>query len=97
MEQMKQFIASLDDIPTAMLLANFLEIASILQRFIFYEREACWTGHLLESAQILPYLAAAGHYKYGLQSLPQYIVEMKKSQELHDALMKGIFVGRRFP
>jgi len=60
-EQMKQFVASLDDKPTAMLWVNFMEMASILQHFIFYEREACWTGHLLESAQMLRYLVAAGH------------------------------------
>ena len=48
---------------------------------------------------MLPYLTAAGHYKYGQQSLPLYLAEMKelpgKAPEVHEALMAGAFVGRR--
>ncbi len=56
-------------------------------------------GHLCESARMLPYLTAAGHFKYGQQSLPLYLSEMKKlpitAPEVHTALMHGAFVGRR--
>ena len=48
---------------------------------------------------MLPYLTAAGHYKYGQQSLPLYLEEMKKlpetAPEVHIAMSKGAFVGRR--
>ena len=46
-----------------------------------------------------PYLTAAGHYKYGQQSLPHYLFEMKNlhdtAPDVHKALMDGAFVGRR--
>jgi len=47
---------------------------------------------------MLPFLTAAGHYKYG-QSLPLYLKEMKDLTEfattVHQAMMGGAFVGRR--
>jgi len=46
---------------------------------------------------MLPYLTAAGHYKYGQQSLPLYLEEMKKlpetAPEVHIAMLKGAFVS----
>ncbi|KAJ4934022.1 hypothetical protein JOQ06_006830 [Pogonophryne albipinna] len=67
--------------------------------FIYYQREGYWAGDLCESARMLPYLTAAGHYKYGQQSLRLYLSEMKKlpetAPEAHEALMAGAFVGRR--
>ena len=48
---------------------------------------------------MLPYLTATGHYKYGQQSLPLYLTEIKKLPEaapdVNEALMAGVFVGRR--
>ena len=48
---------------------------------------------------MLPYLSAAGHFKYSQQSLPLYLSEMKKlpitAPVVHTALMQGAFVGRR--
>ena len=48
---------------------------------------------------MLPYLTAAGHFKYGQQSLPLYLSEMEKlpisPPEVHMALMQGAFVRRR--
>ncbi|KAJ4940066.1 hypothetical protein JOQ06_026376 [Pogonophryne albipinna] len=77
----------------------FLEMSDILHRFIYYQREGYWAGDLCESARMLPYLTAAGHYKYGQQSLRLYLSEMKKlpetAPEAHEALMAGAFVGRR--
>ena len=47
---------------------------------------------------MLPYLIAAGHYKYGQQSLPIFLQEMAKlpesAPEGHTAMMNGCFVGR---
>lgn len=48
---------------------------------------------------MIPYLKAAGHYKYGQQSLPLYLDEMKNlpktAPDVHEALMAGAFVARR--
>jgi len=42
---------------------------------------------------MLPFLAAAGHYKYGQQSLPLYLSEMKRLPqtvpEVHEAMLIG--------
>ncbi len=98
-EQMLLFQESLSEQPTSVFWSIFLEMSDILHRFIYYQREGNWVGHLCESVQMLPYLTAAGHYKYGQQSLPLYLAEMKKlpetAPEVHEALMAGAFVGRR--
>ena len=45
-----------------------------------------------------PYLTVAGHYKYGQQSLPHYLFEMKNLSDtvsyVHQ-MIYGAFVGRR--
>ena len=78
---------------------QFINIVDILHRFIFYQREGHWEGHLTESGKMLPFLTAAGHYKYGQQSLPSYIHEMKQlpdiTPDVHRAFVKGAFVSRR--
>ena len=71
-DQMLEYQKSLHDCPTAIFWLNFLEMSDILHRFIYHQREGNWMGHLCESARMLPYLTAAGHYKYGQQSLPLY-------------------------
>ena len=89
----------LDYYPTAVFWSNFLDMVDILHRFVYYQREGNWMGHLCESARMLPYLTAAGHFKYGQQSLPLYLSEIKKlpisTPEVHMALMRGAFIGRR--
>ncbi|XP_030833483.1 uncharacterized protein LOC105441519 [Strongylocentrotus purpuratus] len=98
-EQMMLFQESMVEQPTAILWSTFLIMSDVLHRFIYYQREADWVGHLCESYRMLPYLTAAGHYKYGQQSLPLYLDEMKKLPEtapdVHEALLAGAFVGRR--
>ena len=78
---------------------TFLEMTDILLRFLFYQREGHWEGHLSESANMLPFLTAAGHFKYGQESLPLYIKEMKqleaKAPGMYSALSQGCFVARR--
>lgn len=76
--QIMDFRNTLDENPTAVFWLEFIEMSDILERFLFYQREGHWYGHLSESAKMLPYLTAAGHYKYGQQSLPIYIHEMKE-------------------
>ena len=97
--KMLDFQRTLEEHPTAVFWCNFLEMSDILHRFIYHQREGNWLGHLCESAKMLPYLIAAGHYKYGQQSLPLYFSEMKKLPEnapdVYEAMLKGGFVGRR--
>jgi len=96
---MRYFRKYLDNYLTAVLWSNFLDIADILHRFVYYQREGNWMGHLCESARMLPYLTAVGHFKYGQQFLPLYLSEMKKlpisAPEVHMTLMRGAFVRRR--
>lgn len=98
-EQMLLFQESLSEQPTSIFCSMFLEMSDILHKFIYYQWEGNWVEHLCESAQMLPYLTATGHYKYGQQSLPLYLAEMKKlpeaAPEVHEALMAGAFVRRR--
>ena len=77
-ERLDEFQDQLSEKPTAVFWLIFLKMCDILLKFIYYEREGDWYGHLCESANMLPYLTAAGHYKYGQQSLPQYLYEMKQ-------------------
>ena len=85
--------------PNAVFWLQFIKMADILHRFIFYQREGHWQGHLTESGKMLPFLTAAGHYKYGQQSLPLYIHEMKPlpdiAPDVHRAFVRGAFVSRR--
>ena len=98
-QQLVAFRESLHNNPTAVFWMNFLEMSDILIKFTYHEREGNWLGHLSETAKMLPYLTAAGHYKYGQQSLPLYLYEMKQLQEtapeVHQSFMQGAFVGRR--
>ena len=68
-------------------------MCDILHLFNSYEREGNWVGHLSESGEMLPYLTVAGHYKYGQQSPPIYLHEIKRLPEIapkvHNALMNG--------
>ena len=97
--QMLAFQKSLEDLPTALFCLNFLEMSDILHRFIYQQREGNWLGHFCESARMLPFHAAAGHFKYSQQSLPLYLFEMKRlpqtAPEVHEAMLNGAIVGRR--
>ena len=94
-----RFEETLQDRPTTKLWLTFLEMTDILLRFLCYQREGNWFGHLSESAKMLPFLTAAGHYKYGQQSLPQYIAKMKQlpttAPAVYDSFLNGNFVARR--
>lgn len=98
-EQMSSFNQFLASKPTARYWLEFLDMSGILIRFLCYQREGNWKGYLSESAKMLPYLTAAGHFKYGQQSLPYYLQEMKQLEqiapEVHNAFMSGSFVARR--
>ena len=77
-DQMVEFQKPFEGHATAKFWLNFLEMSDVLHRFIYHQREGNWMGYLCESTLMLPFLTAAGHYKYGQQSLPLYLSEMKK-------------------
>ena len=72
-EQLEGFQKYLKVYLTAVFWMEFLQMCDILHQFNCYEREGNLAGHLSESGKMLPYLTAAGHYKYGQQSLTIYL------------------------
>ena len=53
-----------------------MDMVMILRRFIHAERAGLWEEHLAEVEKMLPYLVAAGHYKY-ISCLPHYLEAMR--------------------
>lgn len=86
--------------PTAELWFMYLDMMSIVQRYIWAERIGDWEGHLQESQKMLPYLVVSGHHKY-VSCLPHYINEMTKlpstAPEVHQEFMEGNFTIRQTP
>ena len=54
-----------------------------------------WEGHIMGATLMLPYVTAAGHYKY-TACLLQYLSDMKTlPPSLHDIFVKGLFNVKR--
>ena len=83
---------------TTMLWLLYLDMVSILQRFIKAERMANWKLHLQTVQDMLPYFAASGHSLYA-KSAYVYLQIMLRLPETHlDAhrkFMEGYHVVRR--
>ena len=83
---------------TSMLWLQYLDMVSILQRFIKAERMANWKLHLKTVQDMLPYFAASGHSRYA-KSAYVYLQIMLRLPEAHpDAhrkFMEGYHVVRR--
>ena len=83
---------------TAMLWLQYLDMVSMLQRFIKAERMANWKLHIQTVQDMLPYFAASGHSLYA-KSLYVYLQIMLHLPETHpDAhrkFMEGYHVVRR--
>lgn len=62
--------------PTTKLWLMYMDMVMILRWFIHAEYVGLWEEHLAEVEQMLPYLVAAGHYKY-VSCLPQYLEAMR--------------------
>ena len=99
MNDLKAFLKTLARKPNSVFWGNFLDMSDILLRLLYCQWEGDWYGHLSESTAMLPYLTAAGHYKYGHESLPLYLCEMKglafTAPDVHAAMEQGLFVARR--
>ena len=65
----------------------------ILKRFIHAERAGLWEEHLAEVEKMLPYLVAAGHYKY-VSCLPHYLEAMRSLPTLAPYIYKAFKAGQ---
>ena len=93
---MNQFKETLSMFPTAVFWLSSLEMSDILSRFLHYECEGNWQGHLHNWGQMLPFMVAEGHFKYGQQSLLLYLKEMKNLlNEIEHVFKIGGLVVRR--
>lgn len=73
----EKFEKSLNDNPTAKLWLMYLNMISIAQWYIFSERSGSWDEHLSSVEKMLPYLVAAGYYRY-VSYVPHYLKSMKE-------------------
>ena len=79
---------------TAMLWLQYLDMVSILQRFIKAERMANWKLHLQTLHDMLPYFTASGHSLYA-KSAYVYLQIMLRLPDAHRKFMEGYHVVRR--
>ena len=83
---------------TAMLWLQYLDMVSILQRFIKAERMANWKLHLRTVQDMLPYFAASGHSLYAKSAhvYPQIMLRLPQTHpDAHQKFMEGYHVVRR--
>lgn len=67
--------------PTTKLWLMYMGMVMILKRFIHAERAGLREEHLAEVEKMLPYLVAAGYYKY-VSCLPHYLEAMRSLHTL---------------
>ena len=73
----------------------YLDMVKILTRFIIAERTGLWECHLSSAREMLPYLVAAGHFKY-VSCLPHYLEAMEQlPQQVKTAFEDGKFTVHR--
>ena len=77
---------------TAMLWLQYLDMVSILQRFIKAERMANWKLHLQIVQDMLPYFAASGHSLYA-KSAYVYMQIMLRLPENHPDAHRNFMEG----
>lgn len=75
--------------PTTKLWLMYMDMGMILRRFIHAERAGLCEEHLAEVEKMLPYLVAAGHYKYG-SCLP-HSFKAKKVYEEESAVVRNLY------
>lgn len=79
--------------------STFIDMTSILHRFLYAQREGNWQDYLNEAGNMIPYIVAAGHHKYGVY-LPLYLNDMNQLPTTYPTLHKryidhGDFTIRR--
>ena len=78
--------------PTPKLWLMYMDMVMILKRYIHAERAGMWEEHLAEVENMLPYLVAAGHYKY-VSCLPHYLEAMRGLHTLAPNIAKAFKDG----
>lgn len=95
---MAEFDASMCHSPTYQFWLMYMDMVNILKRYIHAERAGIWDDHLSEVEKMLPYLVAAGHYKY-VSCLPHYLAAMRElnttAPEVAQAFKGGLFTVRQ--
>jgi len=79
LKEVSRLMAEFDDTctsPTTKLWLMYMDMLMILKRFVHAERAGLWDQHLAQVEKMLPYLVAAGHYKY-VSCLPHYLAAMR--------------------
>ena len=71
--------------PTTKLWLMYMDMLMTLKRFVHAERAGLWDQHLAEVEKMMPYLVAAGHYKY-VSCLPHYFAAMRALPTWHQTL-----------
>ena len=83
---------------TATLWKQYMEMVSLLKKYITADRTGNWELHIRMTQEMLPYLSAAGHYNYS-KSCHIYLQEMfaldKSNPVVKEHFNKGLFVIRR--
>lgn len=77
---------------TARLWLQYLEMVSLLQKFIAAERIGMWSIHLQAVTEMLPFLAASGHNLY-TKSARLYLQMMDKLHDSHPIIHKAFNEG----
>ena len=93
-----KWVESLNDYRTAKLWLMYMKLVAILRTFIRGGRPGDWLLYLQALKEMLPYLAASGHWNY-TKSLVLYLNKMEKLQDMHPHVYRkfidGFFVLRR--
>ena len=71
----------------------YVDMVSILKRFIKAERAGDLLEHLTEIQHMLSYIVAAKHTNH-MSRLPLYLKEMRDLEEKHPAVYKNFIRGR---
>jgi hypothetical protein len=79
--------------PTTKLWLIYMDMEMILKRYIHAVRAGMLEEHLAEVEKMLPYLVAAGHYKY-VSCLPHYLEAMRGLPTLAPNIVKAFKDGQ---
>lgn len=83
---------------TCQLWTMYMNMLDTIRKFLRSERTGNWDLHLHALSEMLPYLAAAGHYAY-TKSVQIYLQKMSNlkttNEQLYDQFKKGLHVVRR--
>lgn len=86
LKKLSSLMAELDE-------AMYMDMVMILRRFIHAKHTGLWEEHSAEVEKMLPYLVAAGHYKY-VSCLPHYLKAMRSLPTLAQTIYSEFKDGK---